>query len=67
LETGAALLKSGHHVEDDLIDARTAPVQFFSSRDPVQSAKVMQAIDSLNLRFGSGCVRPAISGIDVNG
>jgi hypothetical protein len=29
LEIGAALLKSGRHVEDDLIDARTAPVQFF--------------------------------------
>jgi hypothetical protein len=45
LEIGAAQLKSRRHVEDDLINARSAPVQFFSSRDPVQSAKVMQVID----------------------
>lgn len=48
---------------NDLIDAKTAPMQFFPTRDPVQSGKVMQAMDSLNLRFGRGCIRPAISGV----
>lgn len=48
---------------NDLVDAKTARVQFFPTRDPVQSAKVMQAMDSLNQRFGRGCIRPAVSGV----
>ena len=48
----------------DLIDATTAPAQFFPTRDPVESAKVMQAMDSLNQRFGRGCIRPAVAGVD---
>ena len=49
---------------NDLLDAKTAPVQMFPSRDPVKSARLMATMDSLNGRFGRGMVRPAVSGIE---
>jgi DNA polymerase V len=49
---------------NELIDAPTAPAQMFPTRDPVLSAKVMQTMDSLNQRFGRGCIRPAVSGVE---
>ncbi len=49
---------------NDLHDAAAAPVQLFPSRDPVRSAALMAAMDSLNGRFGRGMIRPAVSGID---
>ncbi len=49
---------------NDLLDATTAPVQMFPSRDPVKSAKLMATMDGLNGRFGRGMVRPAVSGIE---
>jgi len=47
---------------NELIDATTAPAQMFPTKDPVLSAKVMATMDSLNQRFGRGCVRPAVAG-----
>ena len=49
---------------NELIDAGTAPVQLFPSRDPVRSARLMATMDCLNGRFGRGMVRPAVSGIE---
>ena len=49
---------------NDLQDAKAAPVQMFPTRDPVKSAKLMAAMDSLNGRFGRGMVRPAVSGVE---
>ena len=49
---------------NDLIDATTAPVQMFPSRDFVKSAKLMATMDCLNGRFGRSMVRPAVSGIE---
>jgi DNA polymerase V len=49
---------------NELIDATTAPEQLFPTRDPVMSAKIMAAMDTLNQRFGRGAIRPAGSGID---
>lgn len=48
---------------NELIDATTAPVQMFPTRDPVRSAALMAAIDGLNGSFGRGMVRPAVSGV----
>ena len=42
---------------NDLVDARSAPVQMFPTRDPQKSARLMSAMDSLNGRFGrASCV-----------
>ena len=49
---------------NDLIDAGTAPVQMFPTRKPVQSARLMAAMDGINGRFGSGMVRPTVSGVE---
>jgi DNA polymerase V len=49
---------------NELIDATTAPVQMFPTRDPVKSARLMAAMDNVNGRFGRGVVRPAVSGVD---
>ena len=49
---------------NELIDATTAPEQIFPTRNPALSAKVMQTMDSLNQRFGRGCIRPAVSGVE---
>ena len=49
---------------NELIDAKTAPVQMFATRDPKQSARLMAAVDSVNGRFGRGMLRPAVSGVD---
>jgi DNA polymerase V len=45
---------------NDLIDATTAPVQMFPSRDPIRSARLMATMDGINGRFGRGMVRPAV-------
>ena len=49
---------------NDLIDAITAPVQMFPSRDPVKSARLMATMDCLNGLFGRGMVRPAVAGFE---
>ena len=49
---------------NDLIDAETAPQQMFPLRDPIRSARLMQAIDSINGRYGRGMLRPAVSGVE---
>ncbi len=49
---------------NDLQDATTAPVQMFPTRDPVRSAKLMGAMDSLNGRYGRNMIRPTVSGVD---
>ena len=49
---------------NELIDATSAPVQMFPTRDPKQSARLMAAMDSVNVRFGRGTVRPVVSGVD---
>ena len=49
---------------NELIDARTAPVQMFPTRAPELSARLMHAMDSVNGRYGRGMVRPAVSGVE---
>jgi DNA polymerase V len=49
---------------NDLVDARSAPVQMFPTRDPQKSARLMSAMDSLNGRFGRDIVRPAVTGVE---
>ncbi len=34
----------------------------FSTRDAVKSTRVMAALDAVNVRFGSGTLRPAATG-----
>ena len=36
----------------------------FASRDPMRSARAMEALDSINTRFGRGTLRPASMGIN---
>jgi len=48
---------------NELIDAKSAPAQMFPTRDPVRSARLMAAVDSVNGRFGLGVVRLAVSGV----
>ena len=44
---------------NDLIDATTAPVQLFPSRDPVKSARLMATMDRINGPFGRAwCALP---------
>ncbi len=49
---------------NDLVDAKTAPLHMFPSRDPEQSAKLMAVIDGVNGRFGRGVLRPAVTGVE---
>ena len=49
---------------NELIDAKTAPLQMFPTRNPQMSARLMATMDSLNGRFGRGMVRSAVSGVD---
>ncbi|MFT8326670.1 DUF4113 domain-containing protein [Gluconobacter oxydans] len=48
-----------------LSDLRPAGSQglMFASRNPVQSATVMAALDAVNARFGSGTLRPGSTGL----
>ncbi|AAW62099.1 SOS (error prone) mutagenesis protein UmuC [Gluconobacter oxydans 621H] len=48
-----------------LADLRPADSQglMFASRDPVQSATVMAALDAVNARFGMGTLRPGSTGL----
>ena len=49
---------------NDLSDARTAPRHLFPARDPEKSARLMQALDRINGRYGRGALRPAVTGIE---
>jgi DNA polymerase V len=48
----------------DLIPLQGSNRDLLPSRDPVQSEKLMQAMDSINGRHGQGTVRSAVSGIE---
>lgn len=43
----------------DLIPQHELPAQLLPSTDPERSAKVMRAMDAINMRFGRNTVRPA--------
>ncbi len=43
----------------DLYKATEMPVPLFPSRDPAKSARIMAAMDAINIREGRGTVRPA--------
>ena len=47
----------------DLVPMARQPATFFPTRDPVQSARAMAALDAINGRFGRGTLRPLASGI----
>ena len=49
---------------DDLVPMSTQPRMLFATRDPVKSAKVMQALDAVNARYGRGALRPLATGIE---
>jgi DNA polymerase V len=49
---------------NDFIDARTAPLHMFPSRDPERSSRLMGVLDNVNGRFGHGTLRPAATGIE---
>lgn len=47
----------------ELVPAMRQPVQLFPTRDPVQSARAMATLDTINGRFGRGTLRPLATGI----
>jgi DNA polymerase V len=47
---------------NDLVPAQQQ-ARLFATRDPVQSAKSMAAMDAINARFGAGTLRPLATGI----
>ena len=50
-------------VLNDLVAERQQPRMLFATRDPVMSAKAMQALDAVNARYGRGTLRPLATGI----
>ena len=63
------LWRGGHRyfkagvILNDLVPAAEQPPMMFPTRDPVQSAKVMTALDAVNARYGRGTLRPLATGI----
>lgn len=64
------LWRSGHRyfkagvILNDLVEASRQPRVLFATRDPVQSAKLMTALDAVNARYGRGTLRPLATGIE---
>ena len=50
-------------VLNDLVPEHQQPRMLFATRDPVKSAKAMQALDAVNSRYGRGTLRPLATGI----
>lgn len=50
-------------VMDDLVPAGSAPRPLFERRDRARSEALMEAIDTINGRFGRGAITPAAAGI----
>jgi DNA polymerase V len=50
-------------VLDDLRDAAMEPRSLFPTRDPNRSARLMAALDAVNVRFGRGALRPLSTGL----
>ncbi len=50
-------------VLNDLVPERQHTRMLFPTRDPVKSAKMMQALDAVNARYGRGTLRPLATGI----
>ena len=63
------LWRGGHRyfkagvILNDLVPAAEQPRMLFATRDPVRSAKVMAALDTVNARYGHGTLRPLATGI----
>ena len=63
------LWKAGHRyykagvILNDLVAQADQPAMLFATRDPVRSASLMAAMDSVNARYGRGTVRPLSTGI----
>jgi DNA polymerase V len=51
-------------VLNDLVREAEQPVMLFATRDPIRSAKVMAAMDTVNARYGRGTIRPLSTGIE---
>ena len=47
---------------NNLVTERQQPRMLFATRDPVKSAKVMQALGAVNARYGRGTLRPLATG-----
>ena len=50
-------------VLNDLVREAEQPLMLFATRDPLRSAKVMAAMDTVNARYGRGTIRPLSTGI----
>ncbi len=48
---------------NDLVREAEQPLMLFATRDPIRSAKVMAAMDTVNARYGRGTIRPLSTGI----
>lgn len=48
---------------NDLLAQADEPMMLFATRDPVRSAKLMAAMDSVNARYDRSTVRPLSTGI----
>ncbi len=48
---------------DDLVPEQPQPRMLFATRDTARSAKVMEALNAVNARYGRGTRRPLASGI----
>lgn len=63
------LWRAGHRyykagvILNDLVAQADQPAMLFAIRDPVRSANLMAAMDSVNVRYGRGIVRPLSTGI----
>jgi len=63
------LWRAGHRyykagvVLNDLVREVEQPLMLFATRDPIRSAKVMAAMDTVNARYGRGTIRPLSTGI----
>lgn len=64
------LWRSGHRyfkagvILNDMVLEQQQPRMLFATRDPAKSAKVMQAMDIVNARYGRGTLRPLVTGIE---
>jgi DNA polymerase V len=68
-----SLWRAGHRyykagmVLNDLVREVEQPLMLFATRDPIRSAKVMTAMDTVNARYGRGTIRPLSTGIKRGG
>jgi len=60
-QPGLCYFKAGVVLSDSVPEQRQTRM-LFATRDPIKSAKVMQALDTVNARYGRGTLRPLATG-----